>query len=131
VVPGRLGISGGEIDDQTRNLVLAKDILFAVDASSGVASVIQGRALTRQAPATPIASGTTPSYGSVGRHRLARSPPSRRPRDAQLPTVPPGPESDPDVLVLRRQGGAFVAAFSAQGATREGILDAAKDEHEA
>ena len=34
-------------------------------------------------------------------------------------------ESDPDVLVLRRQNGSFVAAFSAQGATREGILEAA------
>ena len=29
-------------------------------------------------------------------------------------------ESDPDVLVLRRQDGAFVAAFSACGATEEG-----------
>jgi len=34
-------------------------------------------------------------------------------------------ESDPDVVVLRRQDGIFVAAFSAQGATREGILAAA------
>ena len=34
-------------------------------------------------------------------------------------------ESDPDVVVLRRQDGTFVAAFSAQGATREGILAAA------
>src|SRR5215211_7541438 len=34
-------------------------------------------------------------------------------------------ESDPDVVVLRRQGGAFVAAFSARGATREGIIEAA------
>ena len=28
-------------------------------------------------------------------------------------------ESDPDILVLRCQDGAFVAAFSARGATRE------------
>jgi hypothetical protein len=35
-------------------------------------------------------------------------------------------ESDPDVAILRRQDGAFVAAFSAKGATREGILEAAK-----
>ena len=61
--PGRLGLSGQEIDDQTRNLVLAKDILFAVGALTGLASVAQGRALTGQAPegAVPIASGTTPS----------------------------------------------------------------------
>jgi hypothetical protein len=35
-------------------------------------------------------------------------------------------ESDPDIVVLRRQDDAFVAAFSARGATREGILEAAK-----
>jgi hypothetical protein len=37
-------------------------------------------------------------------------------------------ESDPDVLILRRQDGTFVAAFSAQGATREGIVEAAKED---
>ncbi len=61
--PGRLGLSGGEIDEQTRNLVLAKDVLFAAGALSGIASVVQGRALTNEAPegAVPIASGTRPS----------------------------------------------------------------------
>jgi hypothetical protein len=61
--PGRLGLSGKEIDDQTRNLVLAKDLLFAAGSLSGIASVLQGRALTGQAPggAVPIASGTTPA----------------------------------------------------------------------
>jgi hypothetical protein len=61
--PGRLGLSGKEIDQQTRNLVLAKDALFAVGALTGLASVIQGRALTGQAPegAVPIESGTTPA----------------------------------------------------------------------
>jgi hypothetical protein len=33
-------------------------------------------------------------------------------------------ESDPDVVVLRRRDGTFVAAFSAQGATKEGLLAA-------
>jgi hypothetical protein len=37
-------------------------------------------------------------------------------------------ESDPDIVVLRRQDGSFVAAFSARGATREGIVEAAKDD---
>jgi hypothetical protein len=61
--PGRLGLSGKEIDQQTRNLVLTKDVLFAVGALTGLASVIQGRALTGQAPegAVPIESGTTPA----------------------------------------------------------------------
>ena len=39
-------------------------------------------------------------------------------------------ESDPDVVVLRRQDGSFVAAFSARGATREGIVEAAKEDYE-
>jgi hypothetical protein len=38
-------------------------------------------------------------------------------------------ESDPDVVVLRRQDGAFVAAFSARGATREAIVEAAKEDY--
>ena len=38
-------------------------------------------------------------------------------------------ESDPDIVVLRRQDGAFVAAFSARGATREGIEEAAKEDY--
>jgi hypothetical protein len=38
-------------------------------------------------------------------------------------------ESDPDVVVLRRQDGAFVAAFSARGATREGVEQAAKEDY--
>jgi hypothetical protein len=38
-------------------------------------------------------------------------------------------ESDPDVVVLRRQDGAFVAAFSARGATTEGIVEAAKEDY--
>jgi hypothetical protein len=38
-------------------------------------------------------------------------------------------ESDPDVVILRRQDGSFVAAFSARGATKEGIVDAAKEDY--
>jgi PAS domain-containing protein len=38
-------------------------------------------------------------------------------------------ESDPDVIVLRRQDGSFVAAFSARGATTEGIAVAAKEDY--
>ena len=39
-------------------------------------------------------------------------------------------ESDPDLLVLRRQDGTLVAAFSARGATREGIVEAAKEDYQ-
>ncbi len=38
-------------------------------------------------------------------------------------------ESDPDVVILRRQDDAFVAAFSANGASREGIMEAAKEDY--
>jgi hypothetical protein len=38
-------------------------------------------------------------------------------------------ESDPDIVILRRQDGALVAAFSGRGATREGIVEAAKEDY--
>jgi hypothetical protein len=38
-------------------------------------------------------------------------------------------ESDPDVVILRRQDDSFVAAFSARGATRVGIVEAAKEDY--
>ena len=37
-------------------------------------------------------------------------------------------QSDPDVLILRRKDGAFVAAFSARGATEGGIIEAVKED---
>ena len=36
--------------------------------------------------------------------------------------------SDPDVVLLRRQDGSFVAAFSARGATEECIIEAAQED---
>jgi len=38
-------------------------------------------------------------------------------------------ESDPDLVVLRRQDDSFVAAFSAKGFTKEGIIEAAKEDY--
>ena len=38
-------------------------------------------------------------------------------------------ESDADIVFLRRQDGSLVAAFSAQGATREGIVEAAQEDY--
>jgi hypothetical protein len=38
-------------------------------------------------------------------------------------------ESDPDIVILRRRDGCFVAAFSASGATEEGIREAAVEDH--
>jgi hypothetical protein len=39
-------------------------------------------------------------------------------------------ESDPDIVVLRRQDGSFAAAFSAQGATKEGIRKVAEEDYQ-
>jgi hypothetical protein len=47
----------------------------------------------------------------------------------ELPTSYYLDESDPDILILRRQDDSFVAAFSAQGASREGIVEAAKEDY--
>ena len=38
-------------------------------------------------------------------------------------------QSDPDVMILRRRSGTFVAAFSARGATNDGLLEAAKEDY--
>jgi hypothetical protein len=38
-------------------------------------------------------------------------------------------ESDPDVVVLRRQDGTLVARFSARGATKESIVVAAEEDY--
>ena len=38
-------------------------------------------------------------------------------------------ESDSDIVVLRRQDDAFVAAFSARGVKRESIVDAARKDY--
>jgi hypothetical protein len=56
-------------------------------------------------------------------------------RDDEAPLLPKFDyhldESDPDVVVLRRQDGAFVAAFSARGATEEGIVETTKEDYRA
>jgi hypothetical protein len=40
-------------------------------------------------------------------------------------------EEDPDLLILRRADGTEVAAFSAQGATREAIEGAIEEDYDA
>lgn len=52
---------------------------------------------------------------------------------APLKWLPPGyflDRSDPEILILRRPHGSFAAAFSARGATREGIRQAAEEDAE-
>jgi hypothetical protein len=38
-------------------------------------------------------------------------------------------DSHPDIVILRRQDDSLVAAFSARGATKEGIIEAAKEDY--
>jgi hypothetical protein len=60
---GRAGISGESIDEDARNLVLAKDALFVASILTGLASIVSGLRLARQGPegATPIQTGTEPA----------------------------------------------------------------------
>ena len=60
---GRAGISGESIDEEARGLVLAKDALFLATIATGLASMVSGLRLARQAPdgAVPIKSGTESS----------------------------------------------------------------------
>jgi hypothetical protein len=75
------------------------------------------------------------AYESLGVKRfrlMSDREPEKDRSGAQEPGLPEHyylDESDPDVLVLRRQDGTFVAAFSAQGATKEGIVEAAKEDY--
>ena len=70
---------------------------------------------------TPKASGPI----EEARERVSESE-----KSSQLPRHYYIDESDPDVVVLRRQDGAFVAAFSATGATKEAIVRAAKEDYD-
>ena len=63
--------------------------------------------------------------------RVIRFSKGMRMEEPKLPSSYYLDESDPDILILRRQDGTFVAAFSAQGATREGIVDAAMEDYQA
>ncbi len=50
-------------------------------------------------------------------------------QEAELPRHYLLDESDPDIVVLRRDDGTFVAAFSAWGATKEGIVEAVREDY--
>ena len=60
---GLARISGESIDENARNLVLAKEALFVASILTGLASIVSGLRLARQAPegATPIQTGTEPA----------------------------------------------------------------------
>lgn len=59
----------------------------------------------------------------------ARAMENEKTLEARLPKLYYLDESDPDILILRREDGSFVAAFSAMGATKEGITQAAEEDY--
>jgi hypothetical protein len=62
-VTGRAMLSGDEIGEDARNLVLAKDVLLGAGAVTGLASGVGGVLLSRQDPegATPAETGDEPA----------------------------------------------------------------------
>ena len=56
-------LSGDELGENARNLVLAKDVLLGAGAVTGLASGVGGILLSRQDPegATPVESGDEPA----------------------------------------------------------------------
>ena len=51
-------------------------------------------------------------------------------RSERLPLFYYLDESDPDIVILRRSSGRFVAAFSAWGATQRSIIEAAQEDYQ-
>ena len=49
--------------------------------------------------------------------------------EAELPKHYLLDESDPDIVMVRWDDGTFVAAFSARGATSEGLVEAAQADY--
>jgi hypothetical protein len=60
---------------------------------------------------------------------LVAEPSYETAQEAGLPTHYFLDESDPDMVVLRRDDGTFVAAFSATGVTKEGLVEAAREDY--
>ena len=52
-------------------------------------------------------------------------------QEAELPKHYDLDESDPDIVVVRRDDGTFVAAFSARGATQEELVKVAQEDYRA
>jgi len=51
---GRSAISGGEIDDETRGLVIAKDILVGIYTATGIGSIVVGLQASKNNPPVEV-----------------------------------------------------------------------------
>ena len=65
---------------------------------------------------------TAPALVAEPRHETVQE-------EAGLPNAYYLDESDPDIVVLRRDDGTFVAAFSARGAMKDGLVEAAREDY--
>lgn len=63
---------------------------------------------------------------------MVTKPENEATQEAELPEHYYLDESDPDIVLLRQDDGTFVAAFSARGgATKEGLVEAAREDYRA
>ena len=58
-ITGRAALSGGEIDDETRALVLAKDVLVGLYTLSGIGAIVVGQSWGKREP--PVEAGGVPA----------------------------------------------------------------------
>lgn len=66
---GRSMLSGREVSEATRPLVLAKDVLLGITVASGAANIAGNVMKAKEEPGAPIESGTTPSAETPERTR--------------------------------------------------------------
>jgi hypothetical protein len=68
---GRSKLTGKEIDNETRGLVIAKDVLLGATLALGAANIFSGASLAAQAPdgAVPTEDGDTPSIETPSKAR--------------------------------------------------------------
>jgi hypothetical protein len=83
-----------------------------------------------QGPPSSLAGTDVLSEAPCKRRPTRRRHSGKEPPERKLPSFKYYlDESDPDIVVLCRQDGSFVAAFSADGVTKEGITEAAKEDY--
>jgi hypothetical protein len=80
-------------------------------------------------PSTRGSSGERRAFRRETAFALVAEPRHETAQEVGLPNYYYLDESDPDMVVLRRDDGAFVAAFSARGATKEGLVEAAREDY--
>ncbi len=95
-----------------------------------VAVLLACGSVLAQGPPSSLADTEELSEAPSKRRPTRRRHSGKEPPERKLPSFKYYlDESDPDIVVLRRQDGSLVAAFSADGVTKEGITEAAKEDY--